>query len=312
MKYSRVTRRAIAVVLAGIMVTSSLCIVGCNNKTEVAEELTETAESVTDEAVHTQQATEPTTVKVHQNPPVIYGVEDKTYYVGAKPSYMSGVYAVDDTEQEIDVEIDKSQVDTSTPGSYNVYYKAVDSEGNETTVEAVFSFIEEVTQAANKYATLDDVVSAVLSQITNSSMSKGEKTRVIYNYVHGKIGYSANNYGAVDWQSEAYNALIDLDKYGFIYGDCFTYCSVARALLLGMGAECIWVNNKGAATGDHSWLLCNVGTGWYHFDATRMHDKFECYMLTDEQIQDYLDKGNSVYKRDMSLYPATPSEHFSY
>ena len=53
-------------------------------------------------------------------------------------------------------------------------------------------------------------------------------------------------------------------------------------------------------------------SGWYHFDSTRMYDKFECFMLTDAQIQAYIDRGNSIYNRDMSAYPATPSENFSY
>ena len=35
-------------------------------------------------------------------------------------------------------------------------------------------------------------------------------------------------------------------------------------------------------------------------------------MLTDAQIQAYIDRGNSIYNRDMSAYPATPSENFSY
>lgn len=252
-------------------------------------------------------------IKKHNEPPVIYGVEDKTYYVGEKASYMSDVYAVDDTQQEIDVEVDKSQVDNSVPGDYIVYYKAVDSEGNETTREAVYSFKEEETQATQQEAeSLEQIVAIVLSEITDDSMSMGEKARAVFNYAHGKIGYSYNNYGGYDWQSEAYYALKDIEKSGYIGGDCFTYCSVDLALMQGIGADCIWVDNMGASTGEHSWLLCNVGSGWYHFDATRMYDKFECFMLTDAQIQAYIDRGNSIYNRDMSAYPATPSENFSY
>ena len=48
------------------------------------------------------------------------------------------------------------------------------------------------------------------------------------------------------------------------------------------------VDNQGARSGDHSWVLCNLGTGWYHFDSTRMYDGFECFMLTDSQVQDIL------------------------
>ena len=80
--------------------------------------------------------------------------------------------AVQDTQQEIDVEVDKSQVDNSVPGDYIVYYKAVDSEGNETTREAVYSFKEEETQETQQEAeSLEQIVAIVLSEITDDSMS---------------------------------------------------------------------------------------------------------------------------------------------
>lgn len=144
-------------------------------------------------------------------------------------------------------------------------------------------------------------------------MSKGQKARAIYKYAHAKIGYTGNSYTkSSEWQDEAFEALKEIKKNGYVAGDCFTYASVDRALLDGIGAECIWVDNQGARSGDHSWLLCNLGTGWYHFDSTRMYDGFECFMLTDSQVQDYINRGNSIYRRDMSAYPATPSEEFSY
>ena len=144
-------------------------------------------------------------------------------------------------------------------------------------------------------------------------MSKGQKARAIYKYAHSKIGYTGNSYtNSSEWQDEAFEALKVIKKNGYVAGDCFTYASVDRALLGGIGAECIWVDNQGARSGDHSWVLCNLGTGWYHFDSTRMYDGFECFMLTDSQVQDYINRGNSIYRRDMSAYPATPSEEFSY
>ncbi len=229
---------------------------------------------------------------------------------------MTDVYATDYSGNEIDVEVDKSQVDTSQPRSYTVYYKAVDSEGNETVEEVTFTIIEEETKAVNNgnsYSTLDSVVAAVLDDITDSSMSKGQKARAIYKYAHAKIGYAGNSYtDSSEWQDEAFAALKEIKKNGYVAGDCFTYASVDRALLEGMGAECIWVDNQGARSGDHSWLLCNLGTGWYHFDSTRMYDGFECFMLTDSQVQDYINRGNSIYRRDLSAYPQTPSQEFSY
>ena len=94
--------------------------------------------------------------------------------------------------------------------------------------------------------------------------------------------------------------------------DCFTYTSVDKALLEALGVKTMWLENENSPTGDHAWLLVDAGTGWYHFDSTRMYDGFECFMLTDSQVQDYINRGNSIYRRDMSAYPATPSEEFSY
>ena len=301
--YRYFARKALVYGLAGVTVLSSVAITGCNNRGKVA-------------AGSSQTAADNQTAGAHNEPPVIHGISDKTYYIGSKISYMTDVYATDYSGNEIDVEVDKSQVDTSQPGSYTVYYTAVDSVGNETVEEVTFTIVEEETQAAdnsNGYSTLDSVVAAVLDDITDSSMSKGQKARAIYKYAHAKIGYAGNSYtDSSEWQDEAFAALKELKKNGYVAGDCFTYASVDRALLEGMGAECIWVDNQGARSGDHSWLLCNLGTGWYHFDSTRMYDGFECFMLTDSQVQDYINRGNSIYRRDLSKYPATPSQQFSY
>lgn len=306
--------------LISVAVMLSAAVTGCNNKNNISEGSIKT-EAVQSEGNNQSEEGSESDVNdqpsdIHVEPPVIHGISDKTYYIGSKVSYMTDVYATDFSGQEIDVEVDKSQVNTSQPGSYIVYYKAVDSDGNETIEEATFTFIEEETQEVkvnSSYSTLDEVVAAVLQDITDNSMSKGQKARAIYKYAHTKIGYAGNSYTqSSEWQDEAFEALKVIKKNGYVSGDCFTYASVDRALLEGMGAECIWVDNQGARSGDHSWVLCNLGTGWYHFDSTRMYDGFECFMLTDSQVQDYINRGNSIYRRDMSAYPATPSEEFSY
>lgn len=75
------------------------------------------------------------------------------------------------------------------------------------------------TEAEVKEAAVQDTQ----QKITDDSMSMGEKARAVFNYAHGKIGYSYNNYGGYYWQSEAYYALKDIEKSGYIGGDCFTY-----------------------------------------------------------------------------------------
>lgn len=68
--------------------------------------------------------------------PVISGTADKTFTLGDKIAYLSGITATDDVDGEVDVEVDKSAVDTDTPGTYEVTYKAVDAAGNVATKTA--------------------------------------------------------------------------------------------------------------------------------------------------------------------------------
>ncbi len=311
--------RVIAIAAACVVICIVGIIIGVQHKSQVSA-IDETPQneavagaSAESTAAGTQKNKEDETTteetKVHKEPPVIYGVEDKTFELGEKISYMSGVYAVDDLEAEIDVEVNKSEVNADEAGEYTVIYTAKDSEGNETTETAVFAIVEPKPAPAT-YNSLDDIVAQVLSEVIDNSMSVQQKVNAIYNYAHGRIGYSTYNFDGSDWTNEAYKALVAIENSGYVGGDCFTCASVAYALLQGMGAQVIWVDNQGATTGDHSWVLCNVGTGWYHFDATRMYDKFICNMLTDVEMQAYIDAGHSIYRRDYSAYPSTPDASF--
>ena len=208
--------------LISVTVMLSAAMTGCNNKNNISEGSIKTEGSTKTEGNNQSEEFSETDVNdqpsdIHVEPPVIHGISDKTYYIGTKVSYMTDVYATDFSGQEIDVEVDKSQVNTSQPGSYIVYYKAVDSDGNETIEEVTFTFIEEETQEVkvnSSYSTLDEVVAAVLQDITDSSMSKGQKARAIYKYAHAKIGYTGNSYTkSSEWQDEAFEALRRMDMW---------------------------------------------------------------------------------------------------
>lgn len=240
--------------------------------------------------------------------PVISGVEDKTFALGDKISYLSGVTASDDVDGEVEVEVDKSEVDVNTPGTYTVTYRAVDAAGNESTAKASIT-IKKPAPVEGSYQAL---AQEILGNITDDTMSMGQKLRAIFDYAHNKIGYTGICYDGADWEHEALLALTELKKSDYTGGDCFTYTSVDRALLEALGVKVLWLENENSPTGDHAWLLVDAGTGWYHFDSTRMRSGFVCFMKTDKEIQDYLDQGNYNYVRDLSKYPATPTTPYSY
>mgnify|MGYP002617666319 FL=1 len=112
--------------------------------------------------------------------PVISGTADKTFTLGDKIAYLSGITATDDVDGEVDVEVDKSAVDTDTPGTYKVTYKAVDAAGNVATKTANIT-IEKPAPVAGTYQALAE---EILGNITTSSMSTGQKLRAIFDYAH--------------------------------------------------------------------------------------------------------------------------------
>ena len=121
-KYRYFVRRVLVYGLISVTVMLSAAVTGCNNKNNISEGSIKT-EAVQPEGNNQSEEGSESDVNdlpsdIHVEPPVIHGISDKTYYTGSKVSYMTDVYATDFSGQEIDVEVDKSQVNTSQPGSY--------------------------------------------------------------------------------------------------------------------------------------------------------------------------------------------------
>lgn len=89
--------------------------------------------------------------------PVIDGVKDITVNVGESADLMEGVTATDNVDSDITVEADYSEVDFSAPGSYPVYYRAVDAAGNETSVSC--NVVVEARNAAPEIVPLEPTYS---------------------------------------------------------------------------------------------------------------------------------------------------------
>ena len=114
-----------------------------------------------------------------------------------------------------------------------------------------------------------------------------------------------------DWDAEWYAGLQNIEQNGTTGGDCYTYYAVANVLLQRAGAETMRVERQNAGDGSHHyWILCNVGTGWYHFDATQISNGFTCFMLTDKQVRDFTQIKPNFYDFAADRYPATPQTEF--
>ena len=58
-----------------------------------------------------------------QLPPVLYGVRNRNVYLGESVAYLAEVYAVDDVDGAVQIQVD-TKVDIHREGTYEVTYSA--------------------------------------------------------------------------------------------------------------------------------------------------------------------------------------------
>ena len=234
-------------------------------------------------------------------PPVINGVEDQTVTVGGTIAYKKGITVTDNIDTEVTLEVDSSQVNLQEPGVYSVTYTATDSAGNTATATAQITVEEKKAALTGQEAELAELAAQVLDSITNSSMTKKEIALAIYEWCNTRITYT-NSSDKSDWVAEAVNGL------NIHAGDCFTYFSVAKALLTQTDIPNIDVLKSDTSHSSHFWSLVDVGEGWYHFDTTpRKGEGDYFFLVTDEQLEAYSHSHSNSHIFDHSLYPATPT-----
>lgn len=251
-----------------------------------------------DSAGNISDATAKLMVKKDTEAPVFQGVRDIEVSVGDSVSYKQGVTATDIACGNIDFTVDASQVDLTKEGTYEAVYSATDLSGN-TATQTITVTVTEISDYTEKVNALCD---DILRQITTAGMSKSEKAKAVFTYVLNNITYIGHS-DKSDWVKGAYTAFTRKQ------GDCYTYYAASRALLTRLGIENMEVIRIGET---HFWNLVNLGSGWYHFDASPKSSNFQCFMLTDEEVAAY---GPSIgrpeyYDFDKSLYPSTPAEKF--
>ncbi len=225
-------------------------------------------------------------------PPVIEGQLDKTVYVGESVSYKSGVVVEDNVDQDLEVEVDSSQVNLDVPGEYTVVYTATDSMGNMDLKEGIITVIEQSYSEDEVYALADEV----LAEIITDDMSDYDKAHAIYVWVQGNIGYSESS-DRDDWLKGAYDALKNR------HGDCYNYFAVSKVLLTRAGIKNADIEIIPTATRHHFWNVIDCGEGWRHFDTTPRTDKsFKGFYLTDEELMTYSDAHYHSHNYDRTIY----------
>ena len=228
--------------------------------------------------------------------PVLYGIKSRYFYLDEPYAYLTGVAAVDNADGEIAVSVDTSDVPQNRTGSYMVRYSATDSSGNTVSARATVT-IKKSDVSVEK---LDLYVKKVTGKIFKENMTLAEKVFAVYDYVNTNVRYVSKS-DKTDWRKEALRGL----KNG--KGDCFTSNAVARALLEAAGAEVVNVQRH-SYNRNHYWLLVNIGTGWYHFDATDSREHgYRCCMWTDAQCS--VMSGFWVYEKN--TVPAVATEPFN-
>lgn len=245
-------------------------------------------------------------VKKDVTAPVISGVKDIYISVGDTITYFDTVSAVDDRDGLVNVTVEKTSVNTKAVGAYSITYLASDSVGNLAKAEATVY----VTEMTATQIQLYELADTVLARITTNDMSLGRKAEAIFNYVYENVNYTGARLGS-DWATEGYAGLTNIETTGSSGGDCHTYYAVANVLLMRAGAQVMLVERQNAAEGDkHYWILCNVGSGWYHFDATKISGGFRCFMLTDAEVASFNEVKSNFYEFDTTAYPKTPETPF--
>ncbi len=261
--------------------------------TKESQSVTVTAE---DAAGNRSERTFTLTLQRDTEPPELYGVVDRTAYVGEPIAYLAEVYAEDNADGRTAVTVD-SGVRLQEPGSYEVTFTTVDTAGNRASASCRYELVEATVSEDEVRALAQDV----LGQITTDKMVTAEKLKAVFDYVRTHVRYVGNS-DKTDWRKEAVRGF----RTG--KGDCFTFYAVTRALLDELGVEYMSVTRLGGRT-RHYWTIVNIGTGWYHFDTTisSTHTS-KCFMWTNEQCQ----SKPAFWRYDQSRYPDIATDPFDY
>jgi len=236
-------------------------------------------------------------VLIDETPPVIYGVKNLTVILGqALPSFTASVYATDDVDGNVTVNVDSSAVNAAVAGTYTIKYSATDRAGNyaEATADVVVS--------DNRWDILNSTADAVLAQIVTPGMSARDKAWAIYSWCTANIRYSTStSYLMGNYVEGA------LSGFKIRSGNCYIYYAVSDILLERAGITSMEIH-RNIPGRPHYWNLVLIGGCWYHFDTCPHYRAYplQAFLLTDAQVANYSAMCTDYYSFDTWAYPRTP------
>ena len=245
------------------------------------------------------------TLIVDDDPPAIRGAKDLSAYLGEGISYRAGILVTDNCSSEVDLQVDTSAVNLTTPGAYPVTYIATDASGNRSEVTVtLYLYREEITKEM-LFARLDPII----KEFVPTAGSPEQQARAIYGYVFYHVAYTSSS-DKSDWIRAAYEGLRTGE------GDCYTYFALSKAFFERLGIENMDIQRtEGLVDERHYWNYINIGSTeaprWYHFDACRLQGiQHSGCLLTNRQIASYTrlranEQGVTgyFYAYDASKYP---------
>ena len=239
--------------------------------------------------------------------PVIMGVQPISLYEGSTVAYRSGILVVDDKDENPILTVDSSGVDLSTPGIYEVIYKATDAAGNVSTMTTTVTVGEKTGNYVEEQV-IWDAIDEILSEIITEDMTDREKVQKIYKWVKSNCSY-INHSDKTDQLQAAYRMIKTRQ------GDCFSYFSLSKVMFDRLGIPNITVTRSpdSPRRTKHFWSLVSVDGGetYYHYDSTppgKVYRNNSFCLVTDEYLDGYNSLAPGYFTRDESLYPRTPTE----
>lgn len=257
---------------------------------------------LTDAGGNTSTVISIVTVYADSIPPVIRGAKNISAYIGDEIDFLAGVTVSDTVDSEPTLDVDLSDVNFQTPGSYQVTYRARDKSGNVSEFAISLVLRERRTHDVAQ-AVVISLARDILSRFTTSRMDDMDVAYAIYRWVKNNIHYIPSTGEDVTWTGAAY------DAFQTRSGDAFSSYAVTRALLTAAGISNREIRTSEDAPVTHYWCLINLGDGWYHMDPfPRPGDGDNFFMVTDEELEAYSFTHNATHQFDGSLYPLRATE----